>query len=252
MNRANAGTGEHGKSCLRDHRHIDENAIAFADTKILQDSSKGRDFQQCVAIAELALHPRERTVVNVGKSRAMPSQHMAIQRIPTGVAGRIREPTAVDACFGIKNVLRRLDPINPFGRFSPKIQRITLPSSIGLIILAEHMTSHSVWLQFSPRVSRRRGWICSWGQSTFFLSCYICVSLFRSVILDLLVRLKNRRNFMDISRRYYATSTRRSTLRDVAHKQKCLTRIGVLYTSIGMLACKNHTLGEGASSLRAF
>jgi len=52
---------------------------------------------------------------------------MAIQRIPTGVAGRIGEPTAVDAGFGIKNVLRRLDPINLFGRFSPKIQRITLP-----------------------------------------------------------------------------------------------------------------------------
>jgi hypothetical protein len=39
--------------------------------------------------------------------------------------------------------------------------------------------------------------------------------------------------------------------KDVAHKEKCLTRIGVLYTSIGMLARKNHTLGEAARSLQA-
>jgi hypothetical protein len=56
---------------------------------------------------------------------------MAIQRIPTSVAGRIGKPAAVDARFGIKNVLWRLNPINLFGRFSPKIQRITLPRSIG-------------------------------------------------------------------------------------------------------------------------
>src|SRR6516225_4146535 len=69
---------------------------------------------------------------------------MAIQGIPAGVAGRIGEPTAVDARFGIKNVLRRLDPINLFGRFSPKIQRITLPGSIGFGISADHVTSYSV------------------------------------------------------------------------------------------------------------
>ena len=73
MNRANAGTGEHGKNCFRDHRHIDENTIAFADTKILQDCSKGRDFQQYVAIAELALHPGERTVVDQSNSCPLPS-----------------------------------------------------------------------------------------------------------------------------------------------------------------------------------
>src|ERR1700758_157338 len=74
----------------------------------------------------------------------MPSPYMAIQRIPTSVAGRIGEPTAVDTCFGIKNGLRRLDPLDLFGRFSPKIQRITLPSGIGFGISANHMTSHSV------------------------------------------------------------------------------------------------------------
>jgi hypothetical protein len=73
---------------------------------------------------------------------------MAIQRIPTGVAGRIGEPTAIDARFGVKNVLRGLDPIDLFGRFSPKIQRITLPSSIGLSISANHVTSHSVSSRF--------------------------------------------------------------------------------------------------------
>jgi hypothetical protein len=62
---------------------------------------------------------------------------MAIQRVPTGVAGRIGEPTAVDARFGIKNSLRRLDPINLFGRFSPKTQRITPPGSIKQPILAQ-------------------------------------------------------------------------------------------------------------------
>ena len=36
----------------------------------------------------------------------------------------------------------------------------------------------------------------------------------------------------------------------IAHKQKYRTRIGVFYTSIGMLARKNHTLGEAASSFR--
>jgi hypothetical protein len=69
---------------------------------------------------------------------------MTIQRIPTGVAGRIGEPTAVDARFGIKNVLRRSDPINLFGRFSPKFERVTPPSSIGFGISADHMTSLSV------------------------------------------------------------------------------------------------------------
>src|SRR6516165_4253397 len=114
--------------------------------KILQDSSKGRNFQQCVAITELALHPRERAVVDQGNSCPLPSLHMAIQRIPTGVAGRIGEPTPVDACLGIKNFLRRSDPINLFGRFSPKIERITLPSSIGFGISANHVTSHSVFV----------------------------------------------------------------------------------------------------------
>jgi len=56
---------------------------------------------------------------------------------------------------------------------------------------------------------------------------------------------------MAISRRYNVIAKKIYARKHIAHKQKCLTRIGVLYTSIGMLACKNHTLGEAASSLRA-
>jgi len=99
--------------------------------------------------------------------------------------------------------------------------------------------------------TQRRGRICSWGQSTFFLSRYICASLFRSVILDLLGRLQNRRNFMSIHGDTMQSLKKIYARKHITHKQKYLTWIGAFYTSIGMLARKNHTLGEAASLLRA-
>ena len=36
MNRAETNARKHGKHCFRNHRHIDQNAIAFADTLLLQ------------------------------------------------------------------------------------------------------------------------------------------------------------------------------------------------------------------------
>ena len=36
MNRARRTHARHGKHCFRNHRHIDQNAIAFADTLLFQ------------------------------------------------------------------------------------------------------------------------------------------------------------------------------------------------------------------------
>ena len=53
MNGADARAGEHGEHRFRAHRHVDDDAIAFADAEIVHDRGERRDFVE-LAVGELA------------------------------------------------------------------------------------------------------------------------------------------------------------------------------------------------------
>ena len=86
------------------------------------------------------------------------------------------------------------------GKIADRMERSLPMDCFGLALPKGCRVGHRPVIQLSVGAGFVHG-----GRAPFFVSCS-CVSLFRSVILDLLVRLQNRRNFMVISRRYDAIS----------------------------------------------
>ncbi len=46
VDRADAGAGEHGEDGLRDHRHVDDDAVALADAELHQHGGQRRHLLQ--------------------------------------------------------------------------------------------------------------------------------------------------------------------------------------------------------------
>jgi hypothetical protein len=60
VNRADARAGEHADRRLQDHRHVEDDASAFADTEIAQHGGKHLRLGHQTVIGDGALHPGER------------------------------------------------------------------------------------------------------------------------------------------------------------------------------------------------
>src|SRR5262249_21636712 len=67
---------------------------------------------------------------------AAPLHHVAIHRVPAGVADAADEPAAIDAGVWIEHLLRGLDPIDVPGGLAPECLRVALPAGIDLVIAA--------------------------------------------------------------------------------------------------------------------
>ena len=136
VNRANARTGEHGDKRFRHHRHVDDDAITFADPEALQHMAEQLNLAQQFRIGQRALRARERGIVDQRRLVAAPGGDMAIEAVLAGVADTIDIPAAVGARRRIENGLRCHDPVECGSGFMPETLGVLLPLGVNLMIAA--------------------------------------------------------------------------------------------------------------------
>ena len=136
MDGAQARTSEHGDDRLGDHRHIDDNAVAFLNAMVGKHGGKGRHVVEQFAIADLALGGGDRAVVDDRRLLGAAALNMAVERVVAGVALRACEPAPVDTLIGIEGGVPRRRPLDRPGGLGPEADRIVLPARIGVRVSA--------------------------------------------------------------------------------------------------------------------
>ncbi len=136
MDRADSRAGEHRLDRLRNHRHVDQDAVARLDPKILQHGGKRRRLVQQLAIGEGPLRSGDGAVVMERRLVRAAPFHMSVEGVVAGVETGVGKPAAIDAGFGVENPLRRAGPGDLLGGLRPKPLRIGAPLVIGLPVTA--------------------------------------------------------------------------------------------------------------------
>src|SRR4029079_17818998 len=85
-------------------------------------------------VADCALLSGERRIVDDRRLLAAPLHHMAVNRVPAGVATPAGEPAPVHAGIGIEHLLGRLHPVDGLRRLAPEALRVALPAGLALVI----------------------------------------------------------------------------------------------------------------------
>ena len=88
---------EHGDGGLRDHRQVDEHAVALGDAEACEDAREDGDLVAELRIREGAADAEHRGVVDEGRLIAPAGVDVAVERVVAGVQARPREP-AVQGC----------------------------------------------------------------------------------------------------------------------------------------------------------
>ena len=128
MDGADAGAGQHGDRRFRDHRHVEDDAVALRDAKVLEHGAEHCGLRLQLRIGERALRARDGAVVDDRRLPAPPGRDVAVDGIVAGVAERAGEPAAVDARLRIEDLLGGLEPVDLPGRLRPEA-RPDRPSS---------------------------------------------------------------------------------------------------------------------------
>src|SRR5262245_41939392 len=111
MNGADAGRREHADHCFRNHRHIEDDAVALAHAQVLEDGGECRNFIAKGTVGEDLLPAGHGAVIDERRLIAAAALDMTVERIPAAIAAPAHKPTveAVDA--GI-DLVPRLDPVD--------------------------------------------------------------------------------------------------------------------------------------------
>ena len=86
MHGADAGAGEHGDGGFRDHRHVDDHAVALADAVVAQHRSKRHHFVAQLAIGEAPDLAENRAVVDQRDLVGAAAFDMAVEAVVGGIA----------------------------------------------------------------------------------------------------------------------------------------------------------------------
>ncbi len=135
VDRAEPRAGEHGDGSLRDHRHIDDNAVALFDAQIAQHRGEQRHLVPQFAIGIAPLHAGHRAVVNECRLVAA-RRHMPVEAVVAGVALRADEPPPIDAHLGIEDLFCGLVPVDLRCCVGPEARRVIQPFLIEIVIAA--------------------------------------------------------------------------------------------------------------------
>ena len=130
--------GEHGECRFRDHRHVDDDAIALADALAAYDRGERLDLLLELRVGEALLGARDRAVVNQRRLVGTAALDMPVDAVVAGIAGRACEPSAVDVLIWIENRLPRRKPVDLAGRPCPERLRVPLPALIDLVVARIH------------------------------------------------------------------------------------------------------------------
>ena len=120
VDRTNARTGEHCDNRLRDHRHVDDDAVALFDALVLQHFGEpGRGVRQ-FAVADLLLGVGDGGVVDECGVLTPAGFDVAVKRVVADVEFAVGEP-AVQRCARIVERAGGLGvPVDSLCRFEPK------------------------------------------------------------------------------------------------------------------------------------
>ena len=134
MDGAEPRAGQHGERRLRDHRHVDDDAIALFDALVAQYGGKGCDFGLEFAIGEFPDRAGEGAVVDQCDLICAAVFDMAVDGIEAGVAFSADKPAAVNAGGCVENLFRRREPVDGLGGLGPEGFRVAFPAVIDLVV----------------------------------------------------------------------------------------------------------------------
>ena len=126
VDRADAGTGQHGERGLRDHRHVDRDDVALADPLRLDDVREPADFGMELAVRDGALLagivslPEYRDLVAPGGQVTVDAVHRHVRGavvVPRDRHLARRERCRLNAAIG-------LEPVDPHAVLAPEPDRV--------------------------------------------------------------------------------------------------------------------------------
>ena len=138
MHRAKPRAGQHREDRLGHHRHIDDDAVAFAHALVLQHRSQRHHLLLDLRIGELLLRPGDRAVVDQRDLVGAAAGDMPVHAVVAGVAFRADEPAAIDAGLGVEHRVPGLGPVDRLRRFGPERVRVAFPAFVDGVIARTH------------------------------------------------------------------------------------------------------------------
>ena len=139
--------GEHRHSCLRHHRHVDDNPVAFLDAIAAQHGCQRNDIVFQFFIADRALIAGDWAVINDRCLIGSPTFDMAVNAIVTGIECAIGVPATIGALIVEEGFRRFFEPVDPTCRLHPKRFRIGLPAFVHIC-----KNTHKPFLPIAVRI----------------------------------------------------------------------------------------------------
>ncbi len=136
MNRADTGAGEDRDRRLRDHRHVDGDAVAFLDAARLQHVGEAADLGMQLLVGKLLVVLGIVTFPDdCGLVTALGD--MAVDAVVAGVERSILEPfdrDIVRVVGGVLDLAERLDPVDAPGLLGPEAVRVLDRTGIHFLV----------------------------------------------------------------------------------------------------------------------
>ena len=126
MGRPDAGAREHGDRKLRDHAHVDADAVALRDAELPQRVGKARDLAQHLRVREIGALALGLADPVVGDAVSPPGLDVAVETVPGDVQLAVGEPGAVGRI-----------PLEPLGRLLEPVDELvreTAPEPLGILV----------------------------------------------------------------------------------------------------------------------
>ena len=135
MRRADAGTGEHGDGELRNHAHVDADAVSLGDTELAKRVGQPRDLAQHLRVGQVgALAPGLPDPV-IGDAVAPARLDMTIEAVRGDVQLAVGEPRAVRR-IPLEPRARLLEPADELaGQIAPETLGIFLGAPVDGLVL---------------------------------------------------------------------------------------------------------------------
>ena len=158
MDGADARAGQHGEHRLRDHRHVDDDAVALGDAEVAQHRAEQLHLGEHAAVGEGLDGVGDRRIVDQRHLVVAPVGDVAVEAVVAGVAGGALVPAAVDAGLRVEHFFRRLEPVDVLGGLRPEALRVALPLGVDVLVAAgAGIHVYSLLTSSSPHPEERRG-----------------------------------------------------------------------------------------------
>ena len=138
VNGADAGAAEHGNGGLRDHRQVEDDAIARTHATRAERPGEARGEALQLGIGEALHGAGDGAVVDQRRLLTAARIHVAIQRVVAGIDLRAGEPAEERRARAVEDPVPALLPVDALGCLSPEGLGVFERAGIGLVVAARH------------------------------------------------------------------------------------------------------------------